>query len=94
MSTTEVLYREGKDIKDTLKGQLVNPIKWVDSVEFLLDRGVDTFIEIGPGKVLSGLTSRIARKNKKDITVLNTSDLGDIENTINKLQERGLLDEA
>jgi len=94
LSTTEVLYREGKDIKDTLKGQLVNPIKWVDSIEFLLDRGVDTFIEIGPGKVLSGLTARIARKNKKDITVLSTSDLGDIENTINKLQERGLLDEA
>lgn len=94
LSTTEVSYREGKDIKGTLKGQLVNPIKWVDSIEFLLDRGVDTFIEIGPGKVLSGLTARIARKNKKDITVLSTSDLGDIENTINKLQERGLLDEA
>ena len=94
LSTTEVLYREGKDIKETLKGQLVNPIKWVDSIGLLLDRGVDTFIEIGPGKVLSGLTSRIARKHKKDITVLNTSDLGDIENTISKLQERGVLDEA
>ena len=94
LSTTEVLYREGKDIKDTLQGQLVNPIKWVDSIGLLLDRGVDTFIEIGPGKVLSGLTTRIARKYKKDITVLNTSDLGDIENTISKLQERGLLDEA
>ena len=94
LSTTEVSYRDGKDIKDTLKGQLVNPVKWVDSIGFLLDRGVDTFIEIGPGKVLSGLTARIARKHKKDITVLNTSDLGDIENTISKLQERGLLDEA
>ena len=89
-----ISYRNGKDIKDTLKGQLVNPIKWVDSISLLLDRGVDTFIEIGPGKVLSGLTARIARKNKKDITLLNTSDLGDIENTISKLQERGLLDEA
>ena len=94
LSTTEVLYRNGKDIKDTLKGQLVNPIKWVDSIVFLLDRGVDTFIEVGPGKVLSGLVARIARKNKKDITILNTNDLGDIENTIGKLQERGLLDEA
>ncbi len=94
LSTTEVLYRDGKDIKDTLKGQLVNPIKWVDSIEFLLGRGVDTFIEIGPGKVLSGLTKRIARKNNKDITVLSTSDLRDIENTISKLQERGLLNEA
>ena len=94
LSTTEVSYRDGKDIKETLKGQLINPIKWVDSIGFLLERGVDTFIEIGPGKVLSGLTARIARKHKKDVTVLNTSDLGDIENTISKLQERGLLDEA
>ena len=94
LSTTEVSYRDGKDIKETLKGQLINPIKWVDSISLLLDRGVDIFIEIGPGKVLSKLTARIARKNKKDITVLNTSDLGDIENTISKLQERGLLDEA
>ena len=94
LSTTEVSYRDGKDIKDTLKGQLVNPVKWVAGIGFLLDRGVDTFIEIGPGKVLSGLTARIARKHKKDITILNTSDLGDIENTISKLQERGLLDEA
>jgi len=94
LSTTEVSYRDGKDIRETLAGQLVNPIRWVDSIKLLLDRGVDTFIEIGPGKVLSGLTSRIARRNQKDITILNTSDLGDIENMISNLQEKGLLDEA
>lgn len=94
LSTTEVSYRGGKDIKETLAGQLVNPIRWVDSIELLLDRGVDTFIETGPGKVLSGLTARIARKNQKDITILSTSDPGDIENMISKLQEKGLLDET
>ncbi len=94
LSTTEVLYRHGKDIKNTLRGQLVNPIKWTDSIDLLLGRGIDTFIEIGPGKVLSGLVTRIARKHKKDISVLSSSGLGDIENTISKLQERGLLDEA
>lgn len=94
LSTTEVSYRDGKDIRDTLEGQLVNPIRWVDSIELLLDRGVDTFIEAGPGKVLSGLTSRIARKKQKDITILSTSDLGDIENMISNLQEKGLLDET
>ena len=94
LSTTEVSYRDGKDISQTLTGQLVNPIRWVDSIELLLNGGVDTFIETGPGKVLSGLTARIARKNHKDITILNTSDLGDIENMISKLQEKGLLNEA
>lgn len=94
LSTTEVSYRGGREIRQTLTGQLVNPIRWVDSIKLLLDRGVDTFIETGPGKVLSGLTARIARKNQKDITILRTSDLGDIENTISKLQEKGLLDET
>ena len=51
-------------------------------------------IEVGPGKVLSGLVARIARKNKKEVTIISSSELGDIENMIGKLQEKGLLNEA
>ena len=91
LSTTEVKYTKKEGLRDTLTGQLTNPIKWVESVEACLNRGVDTFIEIGPGKVLSGLVMRIARKNKKEINIINTNDLGDIEDLISKLQERGLL---
>ncbi|HAJ95523.1 MAG TPA: malonyl CoA-acyl carrier protein transacylase [Actinobacteria bacterium] len=91
LSTTEAKITGKSELRKTLTGQLTNPIRWVDSVKFLLDKGVNTFIEIGPGKVLSGLVLRIARKNKKNIDIMNTKDLGDIENLIGKLQERGLL---
>ncbi len=91
LSTTEIKYIRKSGLKETLTGQLTNPIQWVDSVKLLLDKGVNTFIEIGPGKVLSGLVLRIARKNKKNVDIMNTNDLGDIENMIGKLQERGLL---
>jgi [acyl-carrier-protein] S-malonyltransferase len=90
-STTEVDYVGADGLKDTLTGQLVNPIKWYSSIESSLDKGIDTFIEIGPGKVLSGLVMRIARKNNKEVSIMNTNDLKDIEDLLEKLQERGLL---
>jgi len=91
LSTTEVKYTGKGELKKTLTGQLTNPIHWVDSIKLLLDKGVNTFVEIGPGKVLSGLVLRIARKNKQNVDIMNTNDIDDIEDLIGKLQERGLL---
>lgn len=91
LSTTEAKYIGRDGLKGTLTGQLTGPIQWVDSVKLLLDKGINTFIEIGPGKVLSGLVLRIARKNKKNVDIMNTNDPGDIEDLIVKLQERGHL---
>lgn len=91
LSTTEVKYISKRGLKETLKGQLINPIKWVESIEFLLGRGADTFIEIGPGRVLSGLVGRIARRSRKNPEILSTGGLEDIEVMIEKLQTKGLL---
>ena len=91
LSTTEAKYIGRDGLKRTLTGQLTGPIQWVGSVKLLLNKGIDVFVEIGPGKVLSGLVSRIARKNKKDADIMNTNDPGDIEDLIVKLQERGHL---
>jgi [acyl-carrier-protein] S-malonyltransferase len=49
------------EIKDKLIEQLYSPVLWEDSVQKMIDLGVDTFIEIGPGKVLSGLIKKINR---------------------------------
>lgn len=91
LSTTETEYIDRQGFKNTLTGQLTNPIKWVAGIELCLERGINIFIELGPGKVLSGLVLRIARRNKKTVDILNTNDLEDIEDLISKLQERGLL---
>ncbi len=48
------------DIKNQLIEQITSPVLWIDQVKALVDFGVEEFVEIGPGKVLQGLVSRIA----------------------------------
>jgi [acyl-carrier-protein] S-malonyltransferase len=48
-------------LRDSLVRQVSQPVRWLESVEFLISEGVKTFIEIGPGKVLSGLVRQIDR---------------------------------
>ncbi len=55
---------KAEDIKLSLIRQLSNPLLWEDSVKAIKDSGVDTFIEVGPGKVLSGLIKRIVSEAK------------------------------
>jgi [acyl-carrier-protein] S-malonyltransferase len=52
------------EIKEKLIEQLYSPVLWEDSVAKMLELGVDTFIEIGPGKVLSGLVKKISKNTK------------------------------
>ncbi|WP_294912741.1 ACP S-malonyltransferase [Tatumella sp. UBA2305] len=47
-------------IRDALVRQLYSPVRWTESVEFIASRGVSQLVEVGPGKVLTGLTKRIA----------------------------------
>jgi [acyl-carrier-protein] S-malonyltransferase len=58
-------------VKEELINQLTHAVQWQRSVEYMAVQGVDTFIEIGPGKVLTGLIRRI----NKDVTTRNISDL-------------------
>ena len=53
---------KGADARDALIRQVSHPVRWLESVEFLATQGVQTFIEIGPGKVLSGLLRQINRE--------------------------------
>jgi [acyl-carrier-protein] S-malonyltransferase len=48
-------------IRNTLKEQLYKPVRWVESIERMHNNGVTTFVECGPGKVLTGLDKRIAK---------------------------------
>ena len=71
MTTTE-------QVKTELLGQLCNSVQWQRSIEYMINDGVSTFIEIGPGRVLSGLIRRI----NKNVKTLNIGDVQTIRNTV------------
>ncbi|PHS69012.1 MAG: [acyl-carrier-protein] S-malonyltransferase [Methylophaga sp.] len=52
------------EIKDLLAQQLHHPVRWVETIQYLAEQGVDNIVECGPGKVLAGLTKRIDRSVK------------------------------
>jgi len=55
-----VAIEDGASAQDALIRQVCSPVRWMESVQYLTTAGVDTFIEIGPGKVLCGLVKKIA----------------------------------
>ncbi len=73
----------GEAIKAELLQQLCNSVQWQKSIEYMLGQGVTTFIEIGPGKVLTGLIKRI----NKSVKTLNIGDAETIKNLDNLLAE-------
>jgi len=52
------------EIKGKLARQMENPVRWYATIEYMLSQGVDTFIEIGPGKVLTGMVKKIDKTAK------------------------------
>ena len=63
------------ELKDLLVKQIENRVRWRESVINMIEKGVDQFIEIGPGKVLSGLVKRI----NKDVEVISINNEDDIK---------------
>jgi [acyl-carrier-protein] S-malonyltransferase len=71
-------------IRSALLRQASSPVLWEDSIGTLQDQGVDTFVEVGPGTVLSGLIKRIA----KEATLRNVEDEQSLRSTIEALGGR------
>ncbi len=68
-------YKSAEEIKELLIKQIESPVRWRESIEHMIKQGTNTFIEIGPGKVLSGLIKRI----NKEVKVLNIDAVEDIQ---------------
>lgn len=71
-----------KQLKDLLCEQIYSPIRWQQSVEKMIEDGVTTFIEIGPGKTLSGFVRKIA----KEVTVMNISSVDDLNRVVKQIK--------
>lgn len=78
-------YIERKEvIRELLRKQVMYPILWTKCIFKMLQEGVDTFIEIGPGKVLSGFLKKI----NKDLVISNVEDLKSLHNTLMILESK------
>src|SRR5947208_914956 len=60
----EAMQAAADEVKATFARQVVEPVRWEDSMRAILDSGVERFYEIGPGRVLAGLLKRISRKTE------------------------------
>jgi [acyl-carrier-protein] S-malonyltransferase len=63
-----------QEIRSALIRQLYNPVRWTESVEYMAQQGVEQLVEVGPGKVLTGLTKRIV-DTLTAVAVNNTASL-------------------
>lgn len=75
-------YDKNDDIKDLLKRHIRSSVLFEKTINHMIDSGVDTFIEVGPGKALRGFVKKI----NKSANLLNVEDMQSLENTINKLK--------
>ena len=80
---SNVTAKEENDInriKSLLIDQIISRVRWREGVDYMIKKGVTDFVEIGPGKVLTGLVKKI----NKDIKITNISSINDINNYVNK----------
>ena len=66
-----------------MKNQIKSGVKFMQSIEFMIENGVDTFIEIGPGKVLSGLVKQI----NPEVNIYPVESLESIRKVVELLHE-------
>lgn len=77
-NATARTVESSEEVKDLLIRQVSSPVMWEDSIKLMLQNGVDTFVEIGPGKVLSGFVKKIS----KEARTYNIEDLESLGKTL------------
>ncbi len=73
-----------EEFKAKMPKQISSSVHWTQTIQKMIENGVDTFIEIGPGKVLAGLNKKISM----DITTYNVYDKDSLESTVNAIKEQ------
>lgn len=71
----------GDEAREALIRQVTTPVRWQESVRLLIDEGVNTFVEVGPGRVLTGLLRQIERS----VATLNVEDEKSLAATVEKI---------
>ena len=89
ISNVSADYYAGKEsVKEMLVSQVSSSVLWEDSVLKMIEDGVDTFIEIGPGKSLSQFIKKISRKEKKKVNIYNVEDMKSLNKMVDELVDK------
>ncbi|MGA8767676.1 MAG: ACP S-malonyltransferase [Candidatus Acidiferrales bacterium] len=73
----------GDEARESLIRQVTMPVRWLESVREMIDQGVNIFVEVGPGKVLSGLLRQIDRS----VRCFNVEDAASLQATLDKIAQ-------
>ena len=80
-------YTSADNMVEILSNHVINPVKFGKSIETMLKMGVDTFIEIGPGKTLSGFVKKVCKQIGKEVNVFNIENVETLESTLELLKK-------
>jgi [acyl-carrier-protein] S-malonyltransferase len=82
-NVTGTILKKAADIKESLIAQAASPVKWEDCVAAMKEFGADTYVEVGPGKVLNGFNKRI----DKALQNLNVENIDSLQKTLDYFKE-------
>ena len=78
-------YCDSDNMVEILSNHVINPVKFRKSIETMLDMGIDTFVEIGPGKTLSGFVKKVCKDRLIDVNILNIENMETLKNSLDIL---------
>lgn len=81
-NVTAEFINDKDEIKPLLFKQVKSSVRWSESIEKMLDMGVDTFVELGPGRVLSNFIKEISREKGVKVSIYNVEDLKSLNKTL------------
>lgn len=85
ISNVTANFYTNENIKELLVKQVSHSVFWEDAIMKMINEGVEVFIEIGPGKALTGFTRKITKKMNKDVFCYNVEDINSLEGLLNKI---------
>lgn len=85
-NVTADFIEDKSEIKELLRKQVKSSVKWSETIEKMIDEGIDTFIEIGPLKTLSSFVREISKEKKAVVKIFNVEDIKSLNKTLEGME--------